>query len=145
LRHRDTLAWPHALDVDALNTASAPLLGEHDFAAYCRRREHATTIRAISQLHWHREPDGIVVAMVQADAFCQAMVRSLVGALLSVGTGRRDAEWPASLLARRDRASDVVVAPAHGLTLIAVGYPADPADFAHRAEQTRQLRVASPE
>jgi len=144
LRHRDTLAWPRALDVDALNTASTPLLGEHDFAAYCRRREHATTIRAISQLRWHREPDGIVVAMVQADAFCQAMVRSLVGALLSVGAGRREADWPASLLARRERASDVVVAPPHGLTLVTVGYPTEPADFVRRAEQTRQLRAASP-
>jgi tRNA pseudouridine38-40 synthase len=141
LRHRDTLAWPHPLDLDLLNAASAPLQGEHDFAAYCRRKEHATTVRAITELYWHREPDGIVVATVQADAFCQAMVRSLVGALLSVGSGRRPLEWPASLLERRERASDVGVAAAHGLTLTAVGYPDDPADYPRRAELTRALRA----
>jgi tRNA pseudouridine38-40 synthase len=141
LRHRDTLAWPAALDLDALNQASRPLQGEHDFAAYCRRKAHATTIRAISDLYWHREPDGVVVATVQADAFCQAMVRSLVGALLPVGSGRRTADWPASLLRRTERASDVAVAPPRGLTLTTVGYPDDPADYLRRAELTRALRV----
>ena len=141
VRHRDTLAWYRPLDVDLLNAASQPLHGEHDFAAYCRRKEHATTVRAISELYWHREPDGIVVATVQADAFCQAMVRSLVGALLPVGSGRRPVSWPASLLHRGERASDVVVAPPHGLTLVAVGYPEDPAEYLRRAEQTRALRV----
>jgi tRNA pseudouridine38-40 synthase len=141
LRHRDTLAWPRRLDLDALNAASEPLTGEHDFVAYCRRKEHATTIRAISQLYWHREPDGVVIATVQADAFCQAMVRSLVGALLPVGSGRRPVTWPASLLLRRERVGEVVVAPAHGLTLTAVGYPEDPADYLRRAELTRAKRV----
>jgi tRNA pseudouridine38-40 synthase len=140
LRHRDTLAWPRPLDVDVLNDASRPLHGEHDFAAYCRRKEHATTIRAISELYWHREPDGVVVATVQADAFCQAMVRSLVGALLPTGSGRRPAQWPGSLLRSQERAGDVVVAPPHGLTLTGVGYPEDPADYARRAELTRELR-----
>jgi tRNA pseudouridine38-40 synthase len=144
LRHRDTLAWSYPLDVDLLNEASEPLCGEHDFAAYCRRKEHATTIRAISELYWHREPDGIVVATVRADAFCQAMVRSLVGALLPTGSGRRSTQWPASLLQRRERASDVVVAPPHGLTLTAVGYPEDPAQYLPRAELTRALRVVRP-
>jgi tRNA pseudouridine38-40 synthase len=144
LRHRDTLAWSRRLDLDLLNAASEPLRGEHDFAAYCRRKEYATTIRAISELYWHREPDGIVVATVQADAFCQAMVRSLVGALLSVGSGRRAPDWPATLLERRVRADDVGVAPAHGLTLTAVGYPEDPADYLRRATLTRALRVVSP-
>ncbi|HEX6873325.1 MAG TPA: tRNA pseudouridine(38-40) synthase TruA [Micromonosporaceae bacterium] len=140
LRHRDTLAWPRALDLDRLNQASALLVGEHDFAAYCRRKERATTIRAITELCWRREPDGIVVATVQADAFCQAMVRSLVGALLPVGDGRRPVDWPGSLLRRTERASEVVVAPPHGLTLVAVGYPA-PAGYAKRAALTRQLRA----
>ena len=48
LRHRDTLAWPRRLDLDRLNAASARLTGEHDFVAYCRRKEQATTVRAIS-------------------------------------------------------------------------------------------------
>ena len=82
------------------------------------------------------------MATVEADAFCQAMVRSLVGALLAVGDGRRPVDWPASLLdPRASASSEVIVAPAHGLTLVAVGYPDDPADYARRAELTRRLRV----
>jgi tRNA pseudouridine38-40 synthase len=141
LRHRETLSWPRRLDVDLLNAASTGLRGEHDFAAFCRRKENATTVRAVTTLTWHREPDGIVVAVVAADAFCQAMVRSIVGALLAVGDGRRRVEWPASLLTRADRASAVMVAPAHGLTLVAVGYPDDPAEYERRAEITRNRRA----
>jgi tRNA pseudouridine38-40 synthase len=140
LRRHDTLAWPRPLDVDTLNAAAKSFLGEHDFAAYCKRKENATTIRAVSRLDWRREPDGTLVATVQADAFCQAMVRSLVGALLAAGDGRRPVDWPASLLSRRERSSEVTVAPAHGLTLVAVGYPSDPEEYASRAELTRRLR-----
>jgi tRNA pseudouridine38-40 synthase len=140
LRHRDTLSWPHPLDLTRLNEASAALLGEHDFAAYCRRKEQASTVRAVRRLDWQRADDGVVVATVEADAFCQAMVRSLVGALLPVGDGRRPVGWPGSLLDRGERASEVMVAAPHGLTLVAVGYPDDPALFAVRAEQTRQRR-----
>ena len=100
MRHRDTLSWRRRLDLDALNAASEPLTGEHDFAAYCRRKENATTVRAVTELSWQRDPEGIVVATVAADAFCQAMVRSLVGALLTVGDGRRAVDWPGSLLPR---------------------------------------------
>jgi tRNA pseudouridine38-40 synthase len=139
LAARYTLAWPRPLDLPSLLAASDGLLGEHDFAAYCRRKENATTIRAISQLSWRREPDGVLVATVRADAFCQAMVRSLVGALLAVGDGRRPVPWPASLLTRADRANDVIVAPPHGLTLIRVEYP-EPGDYAARAELTRNRR-----
>jgi tRNA pseudouridine38-40 synthase len=140
LRHRDTYAWPRRLDLAALMAASAQLLGEHDFAAFCRRKEQASTIRAVSELSWRRDPDGIVVATIQADAFCWSMVRSLVGALLPVGDGRKPPSWPGSLLARRERANEVVVAPAHGLTLVEVRYPDDPAELAARAERTRQRR-----
>nr|WP_239075355.1 tRNA pseudouridine(38-40) synthase TruA [Planosporangium flavigriseum] len=140
LRRHDTLAWPRQLDLEALNEAAAGLRGEHDFAAYCRRKENATTIRAVSHLNWRREPDGVLVATVQADAFCQAMVRSLVGAMLAAGEGRRPPSWPAGLLSRRERASEVTVAPAHGLTLVEVGYPDDPAEYAERAFATRRRR-----
>jgi tRNA pseudouridine38-40 synthase len=142
LRARDTLAWPHPLDLDAVNAASAHLLGEHDFAAFCRRREGATTVRALQELRWTGEADGVVTAAVAADAFCHSMVRSLVGALLDVGRGRRAVGWPADLLTRRERASEVPVAPAHGLTLVAVDYPPD-ADLAARAERTRNVRTPS--
>jgi tRNA pseudouridine38-40 synthase len=140
LRHRDTVAWPRPLEPELLNAASAALVGEHDFAAYCRHKENATTIRAIRRFTWHRDADGIILATVEADAFCQAMVRGLVGALLPVGDGRRPVSWPASLLARRERANEITVAPAHGLTLVAVGYPDDRAEYGHRAAQTRRLR-----
>ncbi|MEV0393484.1 tRNA pseudouridine(38-40) synthase TruA [Polymorphospora rubra] len=142
LRRHEILAWPRPLHLDQLNAAAAGLVGEHDFAAYCRRKENATTRREVTRLDWRREADGILVATVQADAFCQSMVRSLVGAMLVVGDGRRPADWPAGLLRHRERSSEVTVAPAHGLTLVAVGYPADPAAYAGRAEATRRLRVA---
>jgi tRNA pseudouridine38-40 synthase len=140
LRRHDTLGWPRPLDLERLSVAAMGLLGEHDFAAYCRKKEHATTVRAISRLDWRRELDGVAVATVQADAFCQAMVRSLVGAMLMVGDGRRGPEWPRQLLALRERSTEVTVAPAHGLTLVEVGYP-DPAEYAVRAEATRRLRA----
>ncbi|MFC8848924.1 MULTISPECIES: tRNA pseudouridine(38-40) synthase TruA [unclassified Micromonospora] len=141
LRRHEVLAWPRPLDLALLNAAAAGLVGEHDFAAYCRRKEHATTLREVTRLDWRRDPDGLLVATVQADAFCQAMVRSLVGAMLVAGDGRRPVEWPGGLLTRRERSSEVTVAPAHGLTLVAVGYPDDPAEYARRADLTRRLRV----
>jgi tRNA pseudouridine38-40 synthase len=141
LRRRDTLAWPHPLDLAALNAASAGLVGEHDYAAYCRRRENATTIREVTRLDWRRDPDGVLVATVQADAFCQAMVRSLVGALLVAGDGRRPTRWPAAQLARRERSSEVTVVPPHGLCLVEVGYPDQPSAYAARADATRRLRA----
>lgn len=140
LRARDTLAWPYPLDLVAVATASAALLGEHDFAAFCRRRDGATTVRALQRLDWTAGPGGVVEVAVSADAFCHSMVRSLVGALLDVGRGRRAVDWPAGLLGRDARASDVAVAPAHGLTLVGVDYPPD-AELAARAAVTRQLRV----
>jgi tRNA pseudouridine38-40 synthase len=139
LRRRDTLSWHRPLDVALLGEASALLLGEHDFCAFCRRREGATTIRELQRLDWTREQDGVLVAHVSADAFCHSMVRSLIGALLAVGEGRRPVEWPASLLTATTRPSTVAVAAAHGLTLLAVDYPPD-AELAARAERTRNVR-----
>lgn len=142
LRRRDTLAWPRPLDPDLLAAASTAFLGEHDFAAYCRRKDHhATTIRAIERLDWRRDPDGVLVATVQADAFCQSMVRSLVGALLAVGDGRRAVNWAGGLLSRTERSSEVMVVPPHGLTLVEVRYPET--GLAERAERTRRLRSAA--
>jgi tRNA pseudouridine38-40 synthase len=62
------------------------------------------------------------VANIEADAFCHTMVRSLVGALLAVGDGRRPVDWPAEVLARQQRDSAVVVVAPHGLTLEEVRY-----------------------
>ncbi len=140
LRRHDTLAWPRPLSEAAMTEASAGLIGEHDFAAYCRRREGASTVRTLLRLDWHRDEAGVLVGTVVADAFCHAMVRSLVGALLAVGDGRRPVDWPASLLSRSERADEVQVAPPHGLTLVAVDYPATPAGWAAQAERARRWR-----
>ncbi|WP_228770227.1 tRNA pseudouridine(38-40) synthase TruA [Actinokineospora alba] len=140
LRRGHVVAWPRKLDLDALNEASRKLLGEHNFVAFCKRREGATTIRELQRLEWTRESDGLLAAWVSADAFCHSMVRSLVGALLAVGEGRKGADWPASMLSATERPSAITVAPAHGLALIGVDYPADE-DLATRATLTRNVRT----
>ncbi|TFV75989.1 tRNA pseudouridine(38-40) synthase TruA [Blastococcus sp. CT_GayMR19] len=124
LRRADVVGWPRALDAGAMAAAAAVLLGENDFAAFCRRREGATTIRTLLALDVERHGDLITIA-ASADAFCHSMVRSLVGALSAVGEGRRTPEWPAALLTRTERSSEVPVAPAGGLTLVRVDYPPD--------------------
>ncbi|MGX5653529.1 tRNA pseudouridine(38-40) synthase TruA [Geodermatophilus nigrescens] len=138
LRRADTVGWPRRVDAAAMDAAAGLLLGQHDFAAFCRRREGATTIRVLLDLGVERDGD-LVTVRASADAFCHSMVRSLVGALLAVGEGRREPGWPAQLLTRRVRADEVVVAPPGGLTLVRVDYPAD-ADLAARVERTRALR-----
>ncbi|WP_253835893.1 tRNA pseudouridine(38-40) synthase TruA [Actinokineospora globicatena] len=140
LSRKHIVTWPRQLDLDALNAASALLVGEHNFVAFCKRREGATTIRELQQLRWTRSDNGTLTAHVSADAFCHSMVRSLVGALLAVGEGRKPVDWPASMLTATERPSAITVAPAHGLTLTAVDYPADD-DLATRAEQTRRVRT----
>jgi tRNA pseudouridine38-40 synthase len=138
LRRHVVLAWHRPLDEVSMAAAAAGLLGLHDFAAFCRRRDGATTMRTLEQLDVARV-DGEVAFAVRADAFCHSMVRSLVGALLAVGDGRRPVDWPAEQLGRSDRANDVGVVPAHGLTLVEVAYPPD-AELAERAAQTRARR-----
>ena len=142
LRRRDTVESFRALDIERLREAARLMLGEHDFVAFCRRREGATTIRELQRFDWQREPEGILACYVSADAFCHSMVRSLVGALLAVGEGRLPADWPASLLSATERPSSIAVAPAHGLSLIRIDYPADE-DLAARSAITKNLRTAS--
>jgi tRNA pseudouridine38-40 synthase len=136
------LAWSRTLDVDLLNEASALLLGENDFAAFCRKRDGATTIRTLLDLTWRRNPDGTVEATVRADAFCHSMVRALVGCLLAVGDGRQPVTWAADVLRGRQRHPAVTVVQARGLTLEEVAYPAD-GELADRAEVTRAKRSAT--
>ncbi|WP_061960946.1 tRNA pseudouridine(38-40) synthase TruA [Demequina flava] len=143
LMRRHVLFSDDSLDLEALNAASATLLGLRDFAPFCRPREGATSIRELKEFSWSRVkvgPDaGLVVATVRADAFCHSMVRSLVGAVLPVGSGRRDLDWLAIVASGRERSSAISVAPAHGLTLEQVSYPAD-AELGARAEVTRARR-----
>jgi tRNA pseudouridine38-40 synthase len=140
LRRHETLWHPRGLDLAAMNAAAGTLTGEHDFAAFCRRREGATTVRALSRLDWRRDDDGVAVACVIADAFCHNMVRALVGALLAVGEGSRPPSWPSAVLAAAVRDPAVQVVPSHGLCLEEVRYPA-PGQLAARAALTRQVRV----
>jgi tRNA pseudouridine38-40 synthase len=139
LRRHEVVPHSRPLDVTAMDDAARRLLGFHDFAAFCRRREGATTIRTLLEFGWTRDSQGLVVGRVVADAFCHSMVRALVGAVLPVGEGRRDADWPTSVLAGGVRDPAVNVAPARGLVLSEVGYPADD-QLALRAEQARRRR-----
>jgi len=135
-----TLWYPAALEADQMDAAAGTLLGLHDFAAYCKPREGATTIRTLQEFSWRRDADGVLVARLQADAFCHSMVRALVGACVAVGEGKLERD---DLVLLRDvgaRTSAFKVMPAKGLTLMEVGYPHG-AELAARAEQTRARRV----
>ncbi|MGK5552058.1 tRNA pseudouridine(38-40) synthase TruA [Actinomadura kijaniata] len=145
LRRHDVLWWPRPLNLDRMNMAARLLVGEHDFAAYCRKREGATTIRELLRFEWTREAPRLAAATVKADAFCHSMVRALVGALLVVGDGRREVDWPAQVLAAGVRDSAVNVAPAHGLTLEEIEYPAEETLLAQRAQETRRVRTLAPQ
>lgn len=130
--------WPRPLDVDAMAAASRELVGLNDFAAFCRHREGATTIRDLQRLDWSRSDD-LITAFVTADAFCWSMVRSLVGALLAVGEGRREPAWCAGFLTASRRSSEFAAAPPQGLTLVRVDYPPDD-QLEARINVTRDLR-----
>jgi tRNA pseudouridine38-40 synthase len=136
------LGWPRHLDADAMNDAGQRLVGLHDFVAFCRWRDGATTIRTVHELSVRREDD-LVTCTIRADAFCHSMVRSVVGALVTVGEGRRPVDWPASLLARTSRSDEVPVLPPHGLTLVEVAYPRDD-ELAARTRVTRSMRATPP-
>jgi tRNA pseudouridine38-40 synthase len=140
--HRfDVAPWYRPLDVDLLNEASALLLGDHDFAAYCKFREGATTIRQLQKFEWIRDAEGYLVGDVVADAFCYSMVRNLVGAVVCVADGRFGPEWIAETLANKVRVSDSLVFPACGLTLRQVDYPSD-SELLERAAKTVARREA---
>ena len=141
LRRAQVLFWPRPLDADLMRSAAARMPGLRDFAAFCKRREGATTIRTLLDFDVRRDAErpGEIRCELTADAFCHSMVRSLIGALLAVGERRRDVDWPAALLERTARADDVAVAPPHGLTLVEVGYP-PPQDWAARIATSRTRR-----
>ena len=134
--HRfDVASWYRPLDIAAMNQASALLLGDHDFAAYCKFREGATTIRQLQKFEWVRDSEGYLIGDVVADAFCYSMVRNLVGAVVCVADGRFGPEWIAETLANKVRISDSLVFPACGLTLQQVDYPSD-SELLERAAKT---------
>lgn len=139
-RTRGHVLWhPRSLDVAAMSAAATPFLGEHDFAAFCRARPDASSVRTIQQIGWSRADSGPIRFTIRADAFCHSMVRSLVGAFLAVGDGRWPVDRPAELLAAGIRVPSIATAPAHGLTLVEVGYPVD-SDLAAQAGRARRWR-----
>ena len=134
-----TLEHPRPLDIDRMNEAAKALIGEHDFASYCKLREGATTIREVLELYWERDANGDAVMHVKADAFCHSMVRSIVGALIPVGDGRKPTAYPGAALLTESRSAGVVVMPPHPLMLEDVGYPTA-RGLALRQSSTRAVR-----
>ncbi|GAA5167422.1 tRNA pseudouridine(38-40) synthase TruA [Ornithinimicrobium tianjinense] len=141
LRRHDTVVVRRPLDAAAMDAAASRLVGLHDFAAFCKPREGATTVRTLLAYRWERDDEGIVVGTVQADAFCHSMVRALVGGVVPVGEGRRAVDWPEAVLLAGVRDSGVQVMPPHGLCLEEIVYPETETALAERAAGARALRV----
>jgi tRNA pseudouridine38-40 synthase len=127
------------LDVSAMNEASQVLIGLHDFSAFCKKREGATTIRTLMKFEWTETAEGLIKVELEADAFCYSMVRGLIGAVLAIGEGKFDKAWLENYLAGREREAHVFAAPALGLTLVDVKYP-DASEYAKRIAETLQVR-----
>jgi tRNA pseudouridine38-40 synthase len=113
------------LDVAAMRLACDPLIGEHDFASFCRAPPGgtATLVRRVLAASWQRDGGDILTFDIRATSFCHQMVRSIVGLHVDVGRGRRHAGDVLAILRARDRAAMTAnIAPPHGLCLWAVGY-----------------------
>ncbi len=139
LRRHDTLHMRRHLDVGLMHAASRNLLGLKDFAAFCRPRKGATTVRTLLDFSWERLDDGVIEGTVVADAFCHSMVRALVGSVVAVGEGKRSVDWPLRVRQGSQRHPAVIVMPPHGLSLEEVTYPPDD-EVALRAQESRTVR-----
>ena len=143
-RARGFVLASRPLDVALMDAAAASFVGEHDYAAFCRARPGASTVRTVHHISWARRPSeaggaGLAEFRIRSDAFCHSMVRALVGSFLAVGEGRWPVERPGELLAAAVRVPEVATAPAHGLTLVAVGYP-DDSDLGDQARRSKRWR-----
>ena len=118
-------AWwvPAPLDLRTMRAGCAPLFGEHDFSAFCRRQGDASLVRLVREAEWHDLGQGLLRFEIEASSFCQQMVRSIVGTLVDAGRGRRTAADVALALRAKVRAAAGPVAPPHGLCLREVTYP----------------------
>ena len=122
-------AWhyPHPLDVDKMNAASAALVGEHDFTSFCRRQHAAdgtekSRVRVVFRADWQPADQDLLRFEIEASSFCHQMVRSITGALAEIGADRRLPEAMAAVLAAKDRSGVPSLAPPHGLCLWSVSY-----------------------
>jgi tRNA pseudouridine38-40 synthase len=112
-----------ALDRDLLRLGADPLIGEHDFSSFCRRPEaDAPLVRRVRDARWEDAGDGILHFWIEASSFCHQMVRSIVGLLVDMGSGRRRPGEMVGILRARDRQVVGNVAPPDGLSLWEVRY-----------------------
>jgi len=141
LQVRYVLELKADLDLAAMRRGAKVLIGLHDFAAFCKPRAGATTIRRLKKIAISRNPlmGNIVEIELLGDAFCHNMVRSLVGALVAVGRGRATVLDIKQRLISGSRAGSFKVLGARGLSLIEVGYPVD-SKLASQAQKARNLR-----
>ncbi|MDA2944454.1 MAG: tRNA pseudouridine(38-40) synthase TruA [Actinomycetota bacterium] len=125
------LTWhvPQQLDDVAMRDAGRHLIGEHDFTSFCRVPDplpdgrQPSMVRRILDMDWrHREGSPLIRFEITGTAFCHQMVRSIVGTLVDVGSGRIAAESIPSILEARDRSVAGRIAPGHALVLWEVGY-----------------------
>jgi tRNA pseudouridine38-40 synthase len=117
-------AWhyPQPLDSVAMHAAAQALVGKHDFASFeSAGSERPDSIRTLFAVDVTRGGDRITIE-VSGDGFLYNMVRAIVGTLIEVGKGSRDADWVAEVLAARDRRGAGQTAPPHGLFLLRVDY-----------------------
>lgn len=115
------------LDAEAMREAAAPLIGEHDFKSFCvaRSAEGRPTSRYLMSVDVTEEEvlgEHCLTIRVVGNAFLHSMVRTLVGTLVEVGTGRRSPAWMAEVLSARSRCAAGPTAPARGLTFWSVSY-----------------------
>jgi tRNA pseudouridine38-40 synthase len=130
------------LDLKRMRQAAKVMIGLHDFAAFCKPRAGATTIRRMHSIRIKRSaaPENLVEIELKADAFCHNMVRSLVGALVAVGRGRAEVSDVVSRLKSGSRAGSFKVVSGQGLTLLEVSYPA-PSMMGKQAKRARNIRI----
>jgi tRNA pseudouridine38-40 synthase len=124
------VAWhvDEPLDLDLLRLGCDPLIGEHDFAAFCRRARlrdggEASLVRTVRRAEWTDLGEGVLRFEIEANAFCHQMIRSVVGTLVDVGLARKHAGELLGIIAGRDRAKASSLAPPQGLCLWSVSYP----------------------
>ncbi len=121
--HNRALHWRRPVDRPALDLCAAMLPGTHDFTAFTpTQTDHVRFERDVMRAEWVDEGEDVLAFWIEADTFMRHMVRTLVGTMLGVASGRWQPERFASLLAGRPRSDAGDTAAAHGLYLESVRY-----------------------